>query len=446
MKTKAFEIIETKTAPNGSGEFTALVSVFGNVDYAGDRMVHGAFKRTLKNWRDSGDPLPIVLSHNWDDVMAHIGVADPRNVKETSKGLMVKGTLDIEDNPVAAQVHKLMKRRSLKEFSFGYTVPEGGESIADDGAMDVEDVDLIEIGPTLKGANPATELLAVKSALGIEEEESDPEDLRKRTFALKTKATTEVTPEDNALAADLADATERLGQAIEEHEELRKENEELKAELAESAKQNQPSEEVLRRQLANERLKGVDTNVVEEFEKAVEELRGAMAENRQLHERVQSLEGDIEAALKELAEAKRPSEEELRRQLAKERLPEENKTVEPAEDDITDEHVATAKTVLEFIQENDLDLDTVTTRLAAQPETVEEPETRIEDGADEEPSSAKSSTPQDSLKRRSDQIALELARGDLRDGIELPPSEEPAPIDEAKLRRRAFDLMLEIRG
>ena len=37
-----------------AGEFTALVSVFGNVDSYGDVVQPGAFERTLKEWSASG--------------------------------------------------------------------------------------------------------------------------------------------------------------------------------------------------------------------------------------------------------------------------------------------------------------------------------------------------------------------------------------------------------
>ena len=58
-----------------------------------------------------------------------------------------------------------MKRRSLKEFSFGYEIAKNGSRKAKDGALDLTELDLAEVGPTLKGMNPATELHAVKSAL-----------------------------------------------------------------------------------------------------------------------------------------------------------------------------------------------------------------------------------------------------------------------------------------
>lgn len=149
------------------GEFEAIVAVFDNVDKVGDRVKGSAFDATLADWRKSGRPIPIILAHEWNDPWAHIGFAMPEDVIAVpGKGLHVtKGVLDIDDNPVAAQVHRLMERGTLKEFSFGYRVPEGGERKAADGAYDLVKLDLIEFGPCLQGVNPDTELLAVKAAV-----------------------------------------------------------------------------------------------------------------------------------------------------------------------------------------------------------------------------------------------------------------------------------------
>ena len=109
--------------------------------------------------------IPIILAHQWDDPMAHIGIARPQDVKQVERGLQVKGKLDVDDNPVAKQVYKLMKRRSLKEFSIGYDVPAGAEKRARDGANEISQINLAECGPCLKGIDPKTELQAVKSVM-----------------------------------------------------------------------------------------------------------------------------------------------------------------------------------------------------------------------------------------------------------------------------------------
>jgi HK97 family phage prohead protease len=155
------------------GEVSAMFSVFGNVDLVGDRIVKGAFTKTLASWKESGDPIPVIVSHNWDDVWQHIGYADPADVKQMPRGVIAKAKLDVEDNPLAAQAHKLMKRGTFKGWSFGYTVPEDGEKLVEEkGAMvnEITDLDLIEIGPTLKGANPEAQLQAAKAWLDREEE------------------------------------------------------------------------------------------------------------------------------------------------------------------------------------------------------------------------------------------------------------------------------------
>lgn len=158
---KSYPIAEFK-ALSQPGEFEALVSVFGNVDLQGDRVVQGAFTKSLQRWRESGDPIPIIWSHDWGNPHAHIGAADPLNVKQSPQGLRVTGQLDLE-NPFAAQVYHLMKTRRVKEFSFSYEVVR--EKMAADSANELLDLELIEVGPTLKGANPETELVGVKAAL-----------------------------------------------------------------------------------------------------------------------------------------------------------------------------------------------------------------------------------------------------------------------------------------
>src|SRR5690348_14764360 len=99
METKDFPV-EIKSADSEAGTFEALVSAFGNVDLVGDRVQPGAFTKTLENFRSKGQPIPVVLSHQWDDPMYHIGAADPANVKQTPAGLVVQGKLDIADNPI----------------------------------------------------------------------------------------------------------------------------------------------------------------------------------------------------------------------------------------------------------------------------------------------------------------------------------------------------------
>jgi uncharacterized protein len=197
----------TKSVPfdfksiDDAGTFEATVAVFNNVDKGGDRIIPGAFEKTLAKWNKSGDPIPVIFNHDWASPMAHIGVVE--SAKETASGLWVKGRLDIEDNEVARQVHRLMSRRSLREFSFGYAVPPGGERRAKDGANELLEIELAEVGPTLKGMNPSTELHAVKSALGVP---IDQDELREQSRRLEQEVAESTLPEIKATSPAAAAA------------------------------------------------------------------------------------------------------------------------------------------------------------------------------------------------------------------------------------------------
>ena len=151
------------------GEFTALVSAFGNKDSQGDIIDKGAYADTLAARAKSGTPLPVIWSHQWQDPESFIG--EYTKAEETDKGLLLTGTLDVEDNPRAARVHKLMKSGRVVEFSVSGVVTddEEVEIKSDDGKTvvgkeyHIKKLDLWEAGPCFKGANSETELMSVKS-------------------------------------------------------------------------------------------------------------------------------------------------------------------------------------------------------------------------------------------------------------------------------------------
>jgi HK97 family phage prohead protease len=157
--------------PDTPGQFTALVSAFGNEDSQGDIVEAGAFTKTLTEWEDRGRPIPIVWSHQFQDPEAFLGVYTA--AEETEAGLLLTGQLDL-DHPRAARVHQLMRSGVIVEFSISgqvrdYELIEKDDD--DDGGwwmppMRIKEIDLWEAGPCFKGANPETELLSVK-AVGL---------------------------------------------------------------------------------------------------------------------------------------------------------------------------------------------------------------------------------------------------------------------------------------
>jgi len=160
MQTKNLTA-QVKATGDDTGEFEAIVAVFGNVDSGGDVIAKGAFADNLAEWETSGDPIPVVWSHDSNDPFSHIGSV--LEASETETGLLVKGQLDL-DNPKAAQVHKLLKGRRVTQFSFAYSVLDSGPTEVDGvKATELRRLKLYEVGPTLVGMNQSTELLSAKS-------------------------------------------------------------------------------------------------------------------------------------------------------------------------------------------------------------------------------------------------------------------------------------------
>lgn len=163
MLTKTYTArVKALKADDGAdtGELEMLVAAFGNVDHVGDRAMPEMFDKTLAEWRESGDPIPMIFSHQWENPFAHIGAWDARKSEVTPEGLLLRGKVDL-DNEFARQVFTLIKQRRVREASFGYEVIR--EKTAKDGANELLEVDLVEAGPALKGVNPLARLVSAKS-------------------------------------------------------------------------------------------------------------------------------------------------------------------------------------------------------------------------------------------------------------------------------------------
>lgn len=146
------------TSVGGEGKFTALVSTFGTVDSQMEEIEPGAFTEGLKAF-SPGQPLPILWDHQWDDIWAHIGTG---TAEQTNEGLVLTGQLDME-NPTAQQAYRLLSQGRVHEFSVGGFEPVDSISTDEDGIRHVGRFDLAEVSLTLKGANPDTRLIDIKS-------------------------------------------------------------------------------------------------------------------------------------------------------------------------------------------------------------------------------------------------------------------------------------------
>jgi HK97 family phage prohead protease len=160
VKHKAFQLHSFKALDEGKGVFEAIVAVFNNVDRGGDKILPGAFKDTLAEWEAKGRPIPVIFSHEWANLDAHIGQV--LEAKEVEQGLYIKGQLEM-DEPFAQRVYKKMQKGTLAEFSFAYDVVDMAQvKEGDKWINELRKLELLEVGPCLVGMNPDTQLLGVK--------------------------------------------------------------------------------------------------------------------------------------------------------------------------------------------------------------------------------------------------------------------------------------------
>lgn len=155
---KQFAFKADKVADDGT--FTGYGSVFGNLDSYREIVALGAFAESLEAIKASGDPLPALWQHNAGEPIGGYDV-----LEEDERGLKLEGWLMVNEIPLAAQAHALMKRRVVKGLSIGYYV------LADsydekERVRTLTKLDLQEVSIVTFPANPEAQVDAVKAKLG----------------------------------------------------------------------------------------------------------------------------------------------------------------------------------------------------------------------------------------------------------------------------------------
>ncbi len=159
---KELDTVETETG-KGTGAFVALVSTY-SVDRQGDRVVFGAFSKTLEEWREGGSMIPLLADHD-GQVGAVVGHVDPRLSHETEQGLEAAGMIDTSTD-LGRRVYELVKKGTLR-WSIGYIVPKGGRR-RQGGVTELTEIDLAEISVVPTPANRDTRTLSIKSERPIQ--------------------------------------------------------------------------------------------------------------------------------------------------------------------------------------------------------------------------------------------------------------------------------------
>jgi HK97 family phage prohead protease len=163
IEHKAFNA-SIKAEPEGIVE--AIVSVFSNTDHAGEKVMPGAFIKSI-----SGKLPKLVWQHDWKSPvgktleMRELPPGDPRLPPKLSAlgGLYAKGQLNLKTQR-GKEAYEDLAFGAIDEFSIGYSVVK--DSVEEkSGVRELHELLLYEWSPVLVGMNSETELLGLKSQL-----------------------------------------------------------------------------------------------------------------------------------------------------------------------------------------------------------------------------------------------------------------------------------------
>lgn len=151
METKDFKF-SLISIDEDAGTFTGYASVFGVVDSYGDKVMPGAFRKTIKEHRGV---FPLLFQHN---IMEIVGVLE---LEEDAHGLRVKrGSLNL-DVQRGREVRSLMKQGALDGLSIGYQVVKADVE-KESGIRLLREIKLWEVSLVLFPANEAARVEDVK--------------------------------------------------------------------------------------------------------------------------------------------------------------------------------------------------------------------------------------------------------------------------------------------
>jgi HK97 family phage prohead protease len=132
-----------------AGTFEGLAAVYNNVDLGGDRILPGAFTRTLS----AGKKVPVLWQHDPSNPIGTCTITDSR------EGLLVTGTLELSD-PTAKKAYTFMKSGVVKGLSIGYDTIQ---SSFDGDVRNLTELRLWEVSAVTFPMNESAQVTAVKA-------------------------------------------------------------------------------------------------------------------------------------------------------------------------------------------------------------------------------------------------------------------------------------------
>ena len=152
-------LLELKMDGEKPGRFKGYGSTFGNVDLGKDKVIKGAFERSLREHGKAGTLPAMYWMHDRSEP-----VGDWLDMTEDGKGLRVEGQLWTGDQETEAsrKACNLLRGTSPKGLSIGYATRKWSYD-QEKGIRSLEDVDLFEVSVVGYGMNPKAVVTHIKA-------------------------------------------------------------------------------------------------------------------------------------------------------------------------------------------------------------------------------------------------------------------------------------------
>ena len=205
-KTSTIKLdVKTLTEDEDKYLFEGYASTFNNVDSGFDRILPGAFTKTIKNRNKS---IKVMRDH-----YTLIGVIE--SAIEDEKGLFVKGK--ISKTATGMDTYLLMKDGAITDMSIGYVVIESNYITEDKKEIrEIKEVELYEISVTPWGMNSQAEITDVKSrdadTIASLEKRIDTLEANIKEWKLNNNDNDDDNNDGDTLAAELLKAAYNLNQ------------------------------------------------------------------------------------------------------------------------------------------------------------------------------------------------------------------------------------------
>lgn len=152
---RKYQKFEVKEIDNDSRMIKGYASVFGNLDSDADRIMKGAYAKTIKEWGPEGKKrIKLVAQHNMSAPIGKIIV-----MKEDDYGLYIEAKMS--EATLGDDYYVMAKEGLIDEFSVGFVSKQKEEN--EDGGYNIKEIKLYEVSMVTVAANDAAVVTDVKS-------------------------------------------------------------------------------------------------------------------------------------------------------------------------------------------------------------------------------------------------------------------------------------------